>query len=209
VEEVVARASGVARGASDPSSVDVRVVLPGDRLLTGTVPGVLGDLLRSVTYSRVSARHRLVAWVRFLALTASHPQRPFEAVTVGRVAAGGDRHAATTVARIPRLDPETARAHLATLVELYDHGMREPLPLACMTSAAYATAVHHGRDPAKAAAKAWTTEWNFPREDADLEHQLVFGGTLTYPELCTRDGFSDHAQQLWAGLLGAEEIVDR
>jgi exodeoxyribonuclease V gamma subunit len=37
------------------------------------VPGVVGDVLRTVIYSRVGPKHRLAAWVRLLALTAAHP----------------------------------------------------------------------------------------------------------------------------------------
>ena len=81
------RSSGTPRRccrARRGGSVDVRVTLPDGRRLNGTVPDVHGNLLRSVTYSRVNPRHRLVAWVRFLALTAAHPEREFEAATVGR-----------------------------------------------------------------------------------------------------------------------------
>ncbi len=68
VEDIVAH---VPEGGA--GSVDVKVALPGGRTLGGTVPGVAGDTVRTVTYSRVSARHRLAAWVRLLALTAAHP----------------------------------------------------------------------------------------------------------------------------------------
>ena len=58
---------------AQPASVDVKVDLKDGRTLSGTVPGVYGDVLRTVTYSRVNARHRLQAYVRWLALTAAHP----------------------------------------------------------------------------------------------------------------------------------------
>jgi exodeoxyribonuclease V gamma subunit len=204
VEQVHALASQLLGGPAAPASVDVRVALPDGRTLSGTVPGVCGDLLRSVTYSRINARHRLVAWVRFLALTAAYPDRPFQAATVGRgtYGSGLDAH----VVRLPRLEPARALEHLAQLVAVHDRGLREPLPLACMSSAAYAKAARDGGDGLRAASREWTTEWNFPREDQDLEHQLVFGKVLSIEELCARPGFDDAAQQLWNPVLDWEKL---
>ena len=100
----------------------------------------------------MNPRHRLVTWVRFLALTAAHPDRPFEAATVGRAVFGAaPRGRAVTVVRLPRMEPGVALEHLAALVELFDDGLREPLPIACKTSAAYAEALRNGGDPVKAA----------------------------------------------------------
>ena len=67
--------NGEAEPGGQPASVDVKVALADGRTLSGTVPGVYGDVLRTVTYSRVGARHRLQAYVRWLALTAAHPER--------------------------------------------------------------------------------------------------------------------------------------
>jgi len=209
VEQVFQNASDLLPQASDPGSVDIRVELPGDRLLSGTVAGVCGDLVRTVTYSRVNARHRLMAWVRFLALTAAHPDRPFTAATVGRATYGAGHDAVATIVRLPRLDPEAALGRLRTLVELFDQGMNEPLPIACMTSAAYARADRSGGDPLKAAEKEWTTAWNFPKEDQELEHQLVFGRVLTFDELFATAGFDLYARELWDGLLGWEQVDHR
>ena len=72
-----------------------------------------------------------------------------------------------TVARI-RLpdDPEERQAvavrTLAMLIELFERGMREPLPLYCKTSAAYAAAVAAGKDGRAAAEKEWTSELELP-----------------------------------------------
>ena len=162
VEEIVGHTTALLPGVTEPGSVDVRVMLPDGRRLNGTVPDVCGDLLRSVSFSRVNARQRLVAWVRFLALTAAHPDRPFEAATVGRAVYGAGRHAAVTVVRLPRLAPELALEHLTALVGLFDAGLREPLPIACKTSAAYAQALHRGGDPVKAAVEEWESGVELP-----------------------------------------------
>ncbi len=126
-------------------------------------------------------------------------------------------------------DPATrcqrALGHLGPLVELYDRGMCEPLPLYCDTSAAYAAARCAGRDAEAAARNAWQSDWDFVREDSEDEHQLVLGGTRPFAGLLeappgddehgegwptdepTR--FGRYARRLWDGLLEFEELVDR
>ena len=138
-------------------------------------------------------------WVRFLALTAAHPDREFEAATIGRAVYPAPRGTTVTVVRLPRMAPDVALDHLASLAALFDDGMCEPLPLACKTSAAYAAG---GK-----AAKEWESEWNFTREDQELEHQLVFGGVLTFEALSARTGFDLRAHQLWDGPLGWEQVA--
>jgi exodeoxyribonuclease V gamma subunit len=230
VEDIAAAADAVLGGdRARPGSVDVNVTLPDGRALSGTVAGVCGDVLRTVTYSRVGPRHRLAAWVRWLALTAAHPDRAFQAATVGRVRAGVDGR--VTVARLPPLadDPETRRARalhqLAGIVDLHARGMREPLPLACLTSAAYAQAAYDGADPEAAATKAWESSWNFDKEDRELDHQLVLGGVRTFAELLAQrpaadeqgegwdtadpSRFGRYARRLWHPLLEHQQVVDR
>jgi exodeoxyribonuclease V gamma subunit len=231
VEAIATQALAYAGDGAAPASLDVRVELDDGRRLSGTAPGVSGDVLRTVSYSRVNPRHRLAAWVRVLALTAAYPERAFEAVTVGRARRGADEDARTTTVRVPPLGPdadtrlEAARGHLATLLDLHRRGMREPLPLACMASAAYARAATKGGDPEKAARNEWESAWNFDREDKELEHQLVLDGVLTFDELAADppradeegDGwvaaeptrFGRYARRLWDGLLAVEEVHDR
>jgi exodeoxyribonuclease V gamma subunit len=198
----------------ETGSVDVKL----GTTLRGTVPGVRGDTLRTVTYSRVNPRHRLAAWVRLLALTVSHPQRTFDAVTIGR---GED--SAVTIARIPPLDAATARDHLDMILDLYERGMREPPPLASATSAAYAAAARSGGDPVKAGRNRW--EARFGGEDVEPEHQLVHGGVITFDELLAAPAGADErgawwdpdetrrfglwSRRLWDGLLGHERLEHR
>ena len=231
VEEIAEHARALLAAGAEPGSVDVKIALDGGRTLSGTVPGVCGHMLRTATYSRVNAKHRLASWVRLLALTAAHPERPFEAAVLGRAIAGAPDHAHVTTARIRSLGEGSeerraaALAHLSTLVDLYDRGMREPLPLACRASAAYAQAVAAGKDAAAAATREWESTWNYPKEDADLEHQLVFGGVRGFADLFERpprpeeaDGgweagqatrFGRYACRLWAGLLECESLEHR
>ena len=203
VDDIVAEAPPGGAG-----SLDVRVDLRG-RLLTGTVPGLVGDVLRTVTYSRTSPRDRLTAWVRLLALTAAYPDRNFEAVTVAR--APHDSDARVAVARIAPLDAELALDYLAELTELYDLGMREPAPLACNTSAAYA------QGGAAAARRAWESTFEFAREDQDPEHVLVRGRVCTFDDVMAEAARADEpwdmdetrrfgrwARRLWHRLLEHE-----
>ncbi len=214
----------VAFGSGSPVSLDVNLVLPDGRTLAGTVTGVHGDTLRIVSYSRVRPRDRLRAWVRLLAMTAAWPERSFEAVVIGRARADA-AHADVTVVRTPPLGADAALGRLAILLDLYDRGMREPLPLACDTSAAYAAAVATGQDGVVAARRAWESDFDRDREDREPEHVLAFGGELALAELMAEppredergpgwpqaetSRFGRYALRLWEGLLGAEEFSDR
>ena len=224
VEEIVAVATGAAvaaGGTQTADSVDVHLEL-GGVVLTGVVPGVMGDVVRTTTYSKLGATHRLIAWVRLLAVSAAHPERPFEAVTIGRAVKG----AGCEVARIPSLAADAAGRHaiataeLTRLLDLLRRGLRQPLPLATKTSAAW---VAGGRDPAEAARQQWEGEWNRPGECADPEHRLVFGGAIGFDDLLadalradeTGTGWADteptrfgrYAHALWDGLLARETVT--
>jgi exodeoxyribonuclease V gamma subunit len=220
VEEIVAVAV-TAGGTHTADSLDVHIEL-GGAVLTGVVPGVMGDVIRTTTYSKLGASHRLIAWVRLLALSAAHPDRPFEAVTIGRAVKG----AGCDVALIRSLAPDAAGRHaiataeLTHLLDLLRRGLREPLPLASKTSAAW---VAGGRDPAKAARQQWEGEWNRPGECADAEHRLVFGGVIDFDDLLAAapradeagEGWADNepsrfgrcAHALWDGLLARENVA--
>ena len=208
VNEIAARARALI-GEAEPGSVDVKVDL-ADRRLTGTVPGVRGSLLTLITYSKVNPRHRLGAWVRLLALCASGAA--FDAVTIGRAAGSAHHSASVTVARVPALLREDALAQLLILIDLYDRGMNEPLPLACRTSAAFAAGGN--------ARGEWESD-RFPKEDRDAEHELVFGPGRSFASLMEpaprederwdpveQTRFGQYALRLWRGLLFHEAVTD-
>jgi exodeoxyribonuclease V gamma subunit len=178
----------------------------------------------------VGPAHRLVAWVRLLAATAAHPERPLAAATVGRRRDGAPPWAKVTVARIPPLGAdaggrrERALAELGTLVDLHARGMREPLPIACQASAAYAQAAAGGWNGAAAALKAWRSDRDWDREDRHPEHVLVLGGVRSLDDLLAAKPAEDEtgpgwdetettrfgrcARRLWDPLLALEEVTD-
>ncbi len=225
-EAIVERARTFAPGGG-PRSLEVGVTLPGGARLLGTVPGVRGEVLLGVGFSRLGPRQRLASWVRLLALTAAHPDLTLEAVTIGRGPGRGGP--AVAVARIPALGRdaaarrEVALAELAVLADLHERGLREPLPLPCLTAAAYAAAGRSGHDAVAAAGETWSRSGAIGGENREPEHLLAFGRELSLEELLAfppRDGedregwhtgqpsrFARLALRLWTPLL-AREVLD-
>lgn len=218
-QRIVDAANANLSARSERGAVDVRLALPDGRTLTGTVNGVAGDRLEVVTYSTVAAKHRLAAWARLLALAAAHPDRAFTAVTLGRGPRG-------KVLLATLRAPEDPLVQLERLVALMDAGLTEPLPFAPKTSEAYASAVRRGaKNVAKVTEDKWAGSYKFPGEGHDLEHQRVFGGVLTVPELTAAparpeesgDGWEDRAKsrfgrlalRVWVPLLDCEELEER
>jgi len=63
---------------------------------------------------------------------------------------------------------------LRELVEIYDAGRREPIPLPIKTSYAWAKAQHSGDDPAVMARKRWKSD-RYPGEDQAAAHVRAWG----------------------------------
>ncbi|MCA1841886.1 MAG: exodeoxyribonuclease V subunit gamma [Actinobacteria bacterium] len=234
VESLVAEADDITGCDAAPRSLEVNVALAGGRILLGTVPGVIdrgpaGLLLRPVSYSRLAPKQRLAAWVRFLALTAAHPDRPVEAATIGRFRHSGRRKGAVSVALLAPLpgDADARRAaavaHLEVLVDLFDRGLCEPLPLYCKTSEAWAANPPAQRE--KTCSGLWEPQNDFGMgENREPEHQLVLGGVVPFAELLEAppgpgesgagwaagedSRFGRYALRLWRDVLAVEEVRD-
>ncbi|MDP5182384.1 exodeoxyribonuclease V subunit gamma [Blastococcus sp. BMG 814] len=201
-------AAGRTAVAPTPRTVDVRLDL-GGRELSGTVNGVRDGAVVTVTYSSLSAKHRARGWVLALALAAA--EGTGRAITVGR---SRDRARTSTITAPP--DPV---AVLTDLVDLYDRGMCEPLPMAVKTSWAYAGERLDGRSPERAldtARKEWNRESGGEREDRS--HQYVWGDKPAFEQLVAAapsDGeqwageitrFGALACRLWTPIRAAEQF---
>lgn len=158
--------------AAPRHTVEVSVPLPDGRRLRGTVGGVHGIGLVTVSYSKLAPRARLQSWLAFLALTASDPALAWTAAAVGRAERG--RPQCATLAALPG---ERARELLIDLVGLYEEGLRAPLPLPLKTGEKYADARRRGMDHDKAqdqAAATWTGG-KYPGERQDAANMRVWG----------------------------------
>jgi exodeoxyribonuclease V gamma subunit len=190
----------------EPRAIDVEVDLGGGRRLTGTVSNVIGPRIVALHYSRLSAKHRLPAWIDLLALSAARPDGSWTAHTVGRSKAGPTRALAGPL-------DHRAREWLLELVALYDEGLTRPLPAPIKTANAWAEAhvaelIGSPRSAAEAADREWATDpfnaWGITGEDADPWHERVFGRSAPLSAL---EGLEDAAWRIWEPLVTGGERV--
>lgn len=220
--DIVERAVPLARAALElrtrpPTAVDVDVDLGDGRWLRGTVPGVYGDRLVAVSYSRLGATHRLQSWLHLLALAGADPDHNWTAHTIGRPT-NSRSHDAYATSLLGPVDDHTARRLVAELVDLRDRGLAGPLPLPIKASYSYAKLRRTDATVAQARVKAgW--DWDdgrFPGECSDAAHVRTWGPGAAIPGLTEppqpgeevageRDRFGALALRLWGPLLTAEQ----
>jgi exodeoxyribonuclease V gamma subunit len=163
-----------------PATVGVAVDLGGGRRVTGVVSDVRADRIVRVSYSSLGPKHRLTSWIDLLALTAARPEQDWSAWTVGW-------HSQARAPRRASLGPlETGALELLhDLVEIYDRGMREPLPLSIRTGHAWAQAARQERPRWKPAAQEWEGSQSaaMPGEREEREHVLAYGPTSSVAQM--------------------------
>ncbi len=226
VERLAAAIASLGFEPGPADSLDIHLDLPGERGLIGTVANRRGGIILVCTYSRLAAKHRLGAWVRFLAVSAARAELDASVITVGR----GRGHQPPQVSLLAPMaatpDERRQRAldELAVIIDLYQRGMQSPLPMACETSAAWAEARHLGKDD-EDACRAAEEKWNdgpFAGEMSDPEHGYVWGpgyalaGLMAEPPARGEDGpewpasesgrFARLAGRLWYPILAHEKI---
>lgn len=211
--EALAAAAGAARQApfSGGESVEINLRLAGGRVLIGTVPDVYeggeadggpeSSIVRCL-YSSLGPKHRIAAWTNFLALSAQRSDRPVTAVTIGRGVGqmkGRPRIALVHLAALDGAPAERrarATAALEVLVDLYERGMCEPLPLYTKTSEKYVDAVMHDLDPKPACKDAFENQWGFG-EAREKEHLLVLGPDVRFEDLLAEAPRPDELGAKW------------
>ncbi len=157
------------------TSQPVSAVLPDGRRVQGTVGGVVGATVLTVTFSRVAARQLLRAWVDLLALTADDPAPERRSVIVGKDQGTGRMCAVHT---LTAPDPEAARGLLGDLVAVRDLALRTPVPLPADAGRAFALC---STDlPQDDADRAWGSSWGRDGDDRDEDWQQVLGGVVPF-----------------------------
>lgn len=187
-----------------PGAVDV-VAAVGGHTVAGTLATVHGDRLVTVTYSRLGPKHRLQAWVELLAVTVSHPGRPWQAVAVGQ-------GRPSLLGPVP---PALAEMVLADLFELYRTGLGEPLPLAPKAAHEYARIRRQGKS-VNVYSELLQKMWD---KDRDISYEKFFGPSLEdvlrQPSVASEERgdlaepsrFGTLARRVWHPLLDREEIT--
>ena len=66
------------------AALDADIDLGDGRRVTGTVNRVFDNRIVEVSYSKLTAKHKLQAWISLVALTAANPDRGWTAISVGR-----------------------------------------------------------------------------------------------------------------------------
>lgn len=180
--------------------VDLRV---GEHRLIGTIKPVHGPHLVRVQFGRVHPKHRLTQWIQYLALNAMRPELPWDAAIFGN-----DK--TKRLAAMPEEQRELhARLMLETLVRHYLDGQNRLLPYFSNTSQAFASAkARNFRESGqrRAARNAWKTDFSdYPGEDADPYHVLVFGPESEFDRVIWSEDFASLACEIWDPILAAEK----
>lgn len=175
------------------ASVDLDIELPDGRRLTGTLGSLHGSPTSVVTstYSTLRAKQRLRSWVSVLALSAAGHEGATSHV-VGQLKRG--RRPAVACYRHGPVPQELARTLLGQLVDIYDRGMLEPLPLGVQTAAAFAESFHATGEERRAlddADRKWSTStgrFTIPGEQDDPAFARAFGPGARLRDVAGRPG---------------------
>jgi exodeoxyribonuclease V gamma subunit len=132
-------------------------------LFEGTVPGVVGNKIMTVTASRLKDRDLLASWVRLAALTLHDPTQSWQSVTIGR----SPKDDKLAVQRLSLRSKADAEIILGFMTDFWERSRSDAVPFFPSTS----RAVHDG--DWKEARSAWDTNRN-SGERSDRWANLLF-----------------------------------
>nr|WP_279671469.1 exodeoxyribonuclease V subunit gamma [Flexivirga meconopsidis] len=210
----------------DATSLDVDLLLPDGRRLTGTITDLHGDRVVAVTYSTLRAKQRLASWIQLVTLAAAVPDRPWQAATAGFVKPSYRPKVPGGYLAGP-LDQQAAMTILMQLVDVYDRGMRTPIPLPLRTSLAYAEKLRRSPDKTVTAASAARRDWEssgfgdrrIAGEQEDEAQVLIRGGVIDFAALqaerplpeeawnAATSRLGQYALRVWSPPLEAQRVV--
>lgn len=152
-----------------PASHDLRLEVDGT-WLTGQLETRAGNLINT-EYSNLSARHKLAAWVRLLALAVAEPG-DWRAVTVTK----------SRVAAWQAPDQDEARRLLSMLLAIHRRGMCHPLPMPARVCESFASLRANQVDPddPKRGEPALRRNWEYD-SDAYWKAFYSYPGLLRLP----------------------------
>ena len=204
--------------------IDIDVELPSGRRLVGTVSGLVDALVVTVTYSQVKSKQRLRSWITSLALAAAGTTIASHVIgREKRYGKAGQLH----VCHGPHAR-EDALCLLEELVDVWDRGLRGPIPLPPATSFTWASTYVPHQHEERAQDKA-RVEWEsrtagatpIHREQHSAAHLFVYGAPVPFdailgepqederwtPEVTSRLG--QLALRVWQPLLTGSERMWR
>ncbi|MEI6623952.1 MAG: hypothetical protein WCP28_18825, partial [Actinomycetes bacterium] len=153
-------------------------------------------------------KNRIGLWVKLLALGLARPDTRWQGILVGTDHRPRDKGSQPGPLMLRLSLPENPGQVLSRILELYDRGMRQPLPLYCDTSAAYADAVRFA-NPHKRMANTWVTGFDSPKEDQDAYNLRVLDPMPTVEDLLADPQFVACGHELWDDLLAHEQVLSQ
>jgi exodeoxyribonuclease V gamma subunit len=174
--QIVDKAKAFVHPGSTAFELDTEIA--GCRL-SGSIQGVTDHEIVTVTFSKVSPKQRLRAWIDLLCASVAHPAG-WSVVLVGRSPV--PRQDAAFARRYGPVTHEDAVRHLTTLLQLRSINLVSPLFCPVESGYAYATARENGDSHAKAlnaAEKEWQSGY-FDKEDRDADNALVWGDDFPF-----------------------------
>ncbi|WP_347354439.1 exodeoxyribonuclease V subunit gamma [Intrasporangium sp.] len=188
------------RGATEPRTVEVRTDLPpipdgGSTRLTGIVNRVHDTTIWVPTYSTVSAKHLVAAWVRLLALALAEPEQEHHALLSGKK--GSQRLRSPGSRRATEL--------LRDLVLCRQSGMRFPMGTPPRTASAFARVYRASgpgdTDALRLAFRLTRREWEgtdqYPGERDNPWWRMVLGPGSHIEDLNHLDGLRHFGPRIW------------